>query len=58
MNDYLLYCVVAGLIYASWLYDVNASNFVNVLNIGFGLLFGWIVTPILIGRTIAQIYKG
>ena len=56
MEIFILYFIVAGVIYASWLWDEKESWF-NWINVPFGLIYGWIITPILIGRALKQIYK-
>ena len=56
MEIFILYFIVAGVIYASWLWDEEEYRF-NWINVPFGLIYGWIIVPILIGRVIKQIYK-
>ena len=57
MEIFVLYFIVAGVIYASWLWDEEES-WCNWINVPFGLIHGWIITPILIGRALTKIYKG
>lgn len=57
MENICLYIFVTGLIYASWLYDSKDHFWIKFLNAIFGFVNGWYVTPIIIGRMIAQIYK-
>ena len=57
MEVFILYFFISGLIYASYLLDLKDPLWVEVLTILFGFIEGWLITPILIGRMIAQIYK-
>lgn len=57
MEIVLLYIFFSGLVYISWMYDPKDSWAIIVLNVFFGFTCGWFVTPILIGRAIAQVYK-
>ena len=52
-----LYVFFTGCVYTSWLWDTTDKFFDGILNILFGFINGWYVTPILIGRAIKQIYK-
>ncbi len=56
METFILYFIVAGVIYASWLWEEENPCY-NLVNILFGLIYGWIITPILIGRALKQVYK-
>ena len=56
-NIIFLYVFFTGCVYASWLWDSEDHFWLKFLNICFGFVNGWIATPILIGRMIAQIYK-
>jgi hypothetical protein len=53
----LLYMFFTGCIYASWLWDAEYPIGDKLLSILFGLIHGWIVTPILIGRVLRKFYK-
>ena len=57
MEIIILYILFTGAIYASWLFDKRDRWWINMMNILFGFANGWYITPILIGRTIKQIYK-
>lgn len=57
MEIVLLYVFFSGLVYISWMYDSKDSLAIKIINVFFGFTCGWFVTPILIGRTIAQICK-
>jgi hypothetical protein len=57
METIILYILFTGCIYASWLYDISDKWWINAMNIVFGLMNGWYVAPILIGRVIRQFYK-
>ena len=57
MEIVLLYVFFSGLIYISWMYDSKDSIAIYIINVIFGFTCGWFITPILIGRAIAQIYK-
>ncbi len=52
-----LYVFFAGCVYASWLWDPEDHFIVQFMWVCYGLVNGWIATPILIGRAIKQIYK-
>ena len=52
-----LYVFFTGCVYTSWLWDLKDSFWLKLLNILFGFINGWYITPILIGRAIKQIYK-
>ena len=57
MEIVLLYIFFSGLVYISWMYDSKDSIAIYIINVAFGFICGWFITPILIGRAIAQIYK-
>lgn len=57
MEIILLYVFFSGLIYISWMYDSKDSIAIIFFNVIFGFICGWFVTPIIIGRAFAQIYK-
>lgn len=52
-----LYVFFTGCVYTSWLWDTTDHFSLKFLNICFGFLYGWFVTPILIGRAISKIYN-
>jgi hypothetical protein len=52
-----LYVFFTGCVYASWLFDTKDHFIVKFMCVCCGFVNGWIVTPILIGRVIKQIYK-
>jgi len=52
-----LYVFFTGCVYTSWMWDKKYGFVINFLNIFFGFINGWYITPILIGRTIRKIYK-
>jgi len=52
-----LYIFFTGCVYTSWMWDAKNDFCLKVLDILFGFLNGWYITPILIGRAIRQIYK-
>jgi len=52
-----LYIFFTGCVYTSWLWDTTDPFWLKFINICFGFINGWYVTPIIIGRAIAQIYK-
>ena len=52
-----LYVFFTGCVYTSWLWDAKDHFWFKFMNICFGFIYGWIITPILIGRTIKQVYK-
>lgn len=47
MEVFILYFFISGLIYASWLWNSKLPFYMKILNIFFGLINGWYVTPIL-----------
>ena len=53
-----LYVFFTGCIFTSWLDEKIDTFFDTVLNILCGFIGGWLITPILIGKAIKQIYKG
>lgn len=53
-----LYIFFTGCISASWLYDAKDPFVVKFSCILCGLINGWLMTPVIIGRVIKQIYKG
>lgn len=52
-----LYVFFTGCVYISWMWDTKDTFWLKFMNICFGFISGWYVTPILIGRAIGQIYK-
>ena len=52
-----LYVFFTGCVYTSWMWDTKDAFWLKFMNIFFCFIYGWFVTPILIGRTIKQIYK-
>ena len=52
-----LYVFFTGCVYTSWMRDTKDTFGIKILNILFGFINGWYVTPILIGRAIKQVYK-
>ena len=52
-----LYAFFTGCVYTSWMWDTKDQFWMKFMNICFGFINGWYVTPILIGRAIRQIYK-
>lgn len=57
MEIIVLYIFFTGCVYAPFLWDEKAPLGFNVTRIIFGFLYGWLVTPILIGMVIKQVYK-
>ncbi len=56
MEVFILYFIISGVIYTSWLWDKKNSWF-NLFIILAGFSSGCIFMPILIGRALKQIYK-
>lgn len=52
-----LYVFFTGCVYTSWIWDLKDPFWLKLMNIYFGFVVGWFLTPILIGRAIKQIYK-
>ncbi len=52
-----LYVFFTGCVYTSWLWDTKDHFWFKFMNICFGFINGWYITPILIGRAIKQVYK-
>ncbi len=52
-----LYVFFTGCIYTSWMWDTKEWFIVKVMNVVFGFVLGWLITPLLIGRAIKQIYN-
>jgi len=52
-----LYVFFTGCVYTSWMWDLKDNIWLKVLTISFGFTMGWLVTPVLIGRAIKQVYK-
>ena len=58
MEIIIIYVFFTWLVYLSWLWDFFKESLgIKIMNILFALTCGWFVTPLLIGRAIAQIYK-
>lgn len=57
-NIVFLYVFFTGCILTSWLCETTDTFFDRVFNILGGFIAGWLITPILVGRAIKQIYKG
>lgn len=57
-NIVFLYVFFTGCIFTSWLCETTDTFFDKVFNILCGFITGWLITPILVGRAIKQIYKG
>lgn len=55
-----LYAFFTGCVYTSWMWelDLKTDIWIKVFNVIYGFVLGWLVTPVLIGRAIKQIYKG
>ena len=53
-----LYVFFTGCVYTSYLWDTTDTFWLKFMSICVGFINGWYMTPILIGRMIAQIYKG
>ena len=51
-----LYAFFTGCIYTSWLWDADDRLGIRLMNILFGFINGWYITPILIGRALTKIY--
>ena len=56
MEIIFLYLFFTGCVYTAFLWETTDTFFDKVLNILFGFINGWFVTPMLIGRTIKKIY--
>lgn len=52
-----LYIFFTGCVHTSCMWDTTDPFGVKFMNICFGFVTGWFITPILIGRVIRQIYK-
>jgi len=52
-----LYVFFTGCVHTSWLWDTTNTFWVKFMDILFGFVVGWFMTPILIGRAIKQFYK-
>ena len=54
-NIVFLYVFFTGCVYTSWLWETTNNFFDKILNILFGFINGWYITPILIGKVMAHL---
>ena len=52
-----LYVFFTGGIYTAWIWDTTDPFWLMFMNICFGFINGWYVTPIIIGMAIKKIYN-